>query len=265
MLPGLAHNTSSDGDGISASRPGNRSRGRLFLFVGMLVLFPFFVTVAYFATRSVLPEASMLRFAVSEGSSSFTQAQYFNVTSLQQVSGQLFPSLNSQSLASPFLVSPPTVDFVGILLVLAVAIAVVILWRGLRTRRVRTAPFEDTDNLLADQRRKLADILDGAVTRLNAGSAYRETVIRCYKLISELLEERSELDGSFLTAREFRERVTEKLKVESPYLNQLTELFEVARYSEREITADQSREAVACLSNLSEILKHPVLLVSDVK
>src|ERR1035438_6813850 len=137
MLPGLAHNTSSDGDGISASRPGNRSRGRLFLFVGMLVLFPLFVAVAYFATRSVLPEASMLRFAVSEGSSSFTQAQYFNVTSLQQVSGQLFPSLNSQSLASPFLVSPPTVDFVGILLVLAVAIAVVILWRGLRTRRVR--------------------------------------------------------------------------------------------------------------------------------
>jgi hypothetical protein len=231
----------------------------------LLALFPLLVAVAYFATRSVLPEASMLRFAVSQENLSFTQAQYFNVTSLQQVSGQLFPSLNSQTLVTPLLLNPPTIEFVGILLIVAVAIVVLIVWRGLRTRRGRTSPFEDTDNLLADQRRKLADILDGVVTRLNAGSAYRETVIRCYKMISELLEERSELDGSVLTAREFREQVTEKLKVESPYLNQLTDLFEVARYSEDEITADQSREAVTCLSNLSETLKHPVLLVSDVK
>jgi hypothetical protein len=67
----------------------------------LLALFPLLVAVAYFATRSVLPEASMLRFAVSQENLSFTQAQYFNVTSLQQVSGQLFPSLNSQTLVTP--------------------------------------------------------------------------------------------------------------------------------------------------------------------
>jgi hypothetical protein len=207
----------------------------------------------------------MLGFAVPQGGSTITQAQYFNVTSLQQVSGQLFPSLNSQALATPLLLNPPTVDFVGILLVAAVAIVALIVWRGLRTGRGRTAPFEDADHLLADQRRKLADILDGTAIRLNTGSAYRETVIRCYKMISELLEERSELDGSVLTAREFRERVTEMLKVDSPHLDELTELFEVARYSESEITEWQSREAANCLSSLSESLKQPLQLVRDVK
>ncbi len=243
MHAALAHNTPSDEARPSTSKAGERSRAQLFLFVGMLILFPLFVAVAYFATRSVLPEASVLKLAVSQGNSSFTQAQYLNVTSLQQVSGQLFPSLNSQTLASPLLVNPPTVDFLGVLLVLTAAVVVLIVLRGLRTRRSRTAPFEDADNLLADQRRKLADILDGAVTRLNAGSGYRETVIRCYKMISDLLEERSELDGSVLTAREFRKLVTERLMVDSPYLDQLTDLFEVARYSDHEITVEESRES----------------------
>jgi hypothetical protein len=231
----------------------------------LLLLFPLFVAVAYFATRSVLPEASVPGLAVPQGGSAITQAQHFNVTSLQQVSGQLFPSLSSQALATPLLVNPPAVEFVGMLLVAAVAIVALIVWRGLRSGVGRTAPFEDDGHLLADQRRKLADILDGTAIRLNTGSAYRETVIRCYKMISELLEERSELDGSVLTAREFRERVTEMLKVDSPHLDELTELFEVARYSESEITEWQSREAANCLSSLSESLKQPLQLVRDVK
>jgi len=223
------------------------------------------VAIAYFATRSVLPEASLLKFAVSQGNSSLIQAQYLNVTSMQQVSGQLFPSLNPQTLAVPLQVNPPSVDFVGLLLVTVAAVVILIFWRGLRTRRVRTAPFEDSGNLLAEKRRKLAEILDGAVKRLNAGSDYRETVIRSYRTISELLEERSELDGRVLTAREFKAQVTEKLKVDSPYLDLLTELFEVARYSDHEITVEDSRAAVACLTDLSEALKQPLLLVSDVK
>jgi hypothetical protein len=265
VRPAPAHGIAADeNDPPPQARSGDGTRTRVALFLGVLV-FPLLVVVAYFATRTLLSGPSALEFAVSQGESSATQVQSFNNTSLQQVAGQLFPSLSSQSLANPLLLNLPTIDFAGVLLVVVVAVVVLIAWRGLSARRLRTAPFEDAGNLIADNRRKLTAILDAAVARLNTGSAYRETVIQCYKMISELLEERSEVDGRVLTAREFRARVSEKLKIDSPYLAQVTELFEIARYSEQEITMGQSQEAVACLSNLSASLKQPVLSVSGVK
>ena len=87
-----------------------------------------------------------------------------------------------------------------------------------------------------------------------------------YKLIAELLEERSDVDGKVLTAREFKKRVSEKLKIDSPYLAQVTELFEVARYSvQEEITVEQAQQAAICLSNLSAPLKETVAPASEIR
>src|SRR5208282_6573082 len=156
MQAALARDNASDAAPRASPQPDGRSQTRVVLLLGMLVVLPVLVAIAYFATRSVLPEASLLKFAVSQGNSSLIQAQYLNVTSMQQVSGQLFPSLNPQTLAVPLQVNPPSVDFVGLLLVTVAAVVILIFWRGLRTRRVRTAPFEDSGNLLAEKRRKLA-------------------------------------------------------------------------------------------------------------
>jgi hypothetical protein len=157
------------------------------------------------------------------------------------------------------------INLVEVLLIVTVGVAALIVWRGLSTRRGRTTPFEDDGDLLAERRRKMAAILDAAAAKLNSGSSYRETVIQCYKMISELLEERSDVDGKVLTAREFRRRVSEKLKIDSPYLDQVTELFEVARYSVNDITEEQAKQAAVCLSNLSAPLKETVSPVSDIR
>jgi len=265
MTMTLGRDAAMDEGSVPPDRPDEWSRARVAVFLGMILAFPLLVVVAYFATRSVLPGLSMLESAVPQGSSAVTVVQSFNDTSLQQVTGQLFPSLNSQSLATPLLVNLPAVDFVGVLLFATATILVLVLWRGLNARRGRTTPFEDPGDLLEGNRRRLATILDETVARLSTGSSYRETVIQCYKMISELLEERSAVDGRVLTPREFRTRVSEKLKVEPSSLAQATELFEVAKYSDQEITVEQSQDAVACLSNLSASLKQPALSVGGVK
>ena len=227
-------------------------------------MFPLLVLVAYLATRTVLPGSSALEFAVSEGNpSSLTSVQSLNDTSPQQVAGRLFPPLSSQSLANPLLVKLPgttAIDLIGALLIVTAVVVVLMAWKGLGTRRRRTTPFEDAGDLLGDNRLKLAAILDTTVARLNSGSAYRETVIQCYGKISDLLEARTDVDGRVLTAREFEAQVSGKLGIESPYLADATRLFELARYSDQEITAEQSREAADCLSNLSASLKQPPLI-----
>ena len=110
---------------------------------------------------------------------------------------------------------------------------------------------------LARKREQFAAVFDATAASLDAGSPYRETIIRCYKMVSDLLEERSGVNGKVLTPREFEARISQQLRLDSVYLGQLTRLFEVARYSEQEITKAQSQEAVTCLSNLSSLLKQP--------
>lgn len=134
--------------------------------------------------------------------------------------------------------------------------------------RARTAPFSKGDaafeeeELLNDERERVASILDRTARELRSDSDYRGAVIRCYKLISQALEAKSSIDGRTLTASEFREVISERLKFDSPYLSKATLLFEVARYSEHPITLEDALEASECLSNLSEALREQVAPVS---
>ena len=247
---------------------GDRTRvaGRTFptrsvLLLGLSVLFPLLVVIAYVSTRGVLSGFSMLTVAVSQQSSLNVQLQSFDSSPLSHLTGQNFLPTGSSPLGGVFLVGLPGLDYLAVLVVVAAATMVVVVMRGLGRRRSRTAPFDVDEVGLEEGRERLAAILDAAAAKLSGGSSYRQTVIWCYRTTSELLEERSDVDGRMLTAREFEERISEKLKVDSPYLGELTGLFEVARYSDREVTEEQSREAVACLSNLSALLKTPAIAV----
>jgi hypothetical protein len=267
MCATIALGMAVDENNAPATQARGRFQVRVAFIVAMILIFPLLVFVAYFATRNVLPELSQLKFAFPQSSASITtQTPSFNNTSLNQATSQLFPSSSPSSL--PYLSSLlnlPRIDLVEVLLIVTAVVAVLIVSRSLSTRRRPTTPFEDDEDLLANKRREMAAILDAAAARLNAGSSYRETVIQCYKMIGELLEEKSDVDGRVLTAREFKTRVSERLKIDTPYLAQVTQLFEVARYSEQEITREQAQEAAACLSNLSAPLKEPVVSGSDIK
>ncbi len=210
-----------------------RTPGRLALILAAIVSLPLLVVLAYFATRSVLPRVASLKLTLPQNNGTAPPNGYLNVSSIQQARGQLFPSFNFPSLPNL-----PQINTVDLLLAATLAIVVVVLFRGLSDRKRPTAPFED--EALSDRRKRVASVLDEAARRLSSGSAYRETVIRCYSLISGLLEEESDVDGRVLTAREFERRVSEKLKIESPYLRQVTQLFELARYSEDEIDGGPS-------------------------
>ena len=68
-----------------------------------------------------------------------------------------------------------------------------------------------------------------------------------------MLEKRSTIEGRTLTAREFRGLVSKALELNStPYLDQVTELFEKARYSENESLSLK----LSCDSSLGEPERH---------
>ena len=58
-----------------------------------------------------------------------------------------------------------------------------------------------------------------------------------------------------MTPREFRQIVSQKLKFDSSYLGRVTSLFEIARYSQNEISQKEANDATECLSALSSELK----------
>jgi hypothetical protein len=234
---------------------------------GLLLLafvFPLLVVVAYLATRSALSYSSALEIAAGQGGPSTLRVQVLDNSSLQQLSGQPSSYLNPQSLTSYSVFGLPAISSMEILVAVAGAVAVLMIWRGLRVHVGHTAPFEDDGLFVGGRRAAAAEVLDAAARKLSSGSSYRETVIRCYKEFSEVLENASDLEGRVLTAREFEAQVVEKLRVEPAYLARMTRLFEVARYSEQEITLEQSRDAVVCLTEMSSSLRQPVLQIRGV-
>ncbi len=142
-----------------------------------------------------------------------------------------------------------------LVLIAAIVIAYVSIqsFRAIKHRRA-IKPLSDIDELI-NEREKVAAILDETVSKLSLGSNYRDTVLKCYKLIAETLEEKSSINGKALTANEFREIVSQKLKFDSEHLRRVTSLFEIARYSKSEITRENANEAMECLSTLSSELR----------
>jgi len=141
---------------------------------------------------------------------------------------------------------------VGII-VLLFAIVSFGIFRNLRSSTRLVLGFNPEEDL--KEREEVAKVLDDAVSKLEMGGEYQRTVLECYRQITEILEKKSAITGKTLTAREFKEMVSGRLGIDTPYLAEATELFELARYSEREITEDQAKAAIHCLSNLSNIIK----------
>jgi hypothetical protein len=87
---------------------------------------------------------------------------------------------------------------------------------------------------------------------LREGGNLRETIIRCYASMSEILkEERGWERGSAMTTQEFEAFLTDEgLPRES--VHALTRLFDEARYGRREPLEGNEAEAIACLDAILE-------------
>jgi hypothetical protein len=231
------------------SESGRRAK---FAIIVAIIAFPVTVLFAFYSSLKVVATNGPLFNFLNLGSQGVNVNGTFNptITSVELnasaiQSSQQFPNFfPSISIPSSYLIAVIVIVF------LIVGLAIV---RNVRQQKI-VAGFGEAEDF-ETKRIEVANLLDDAVSELRRGNEYRMTVLECYRRISELLEAKSSIDGKPLTAREFEKTVSTILKLETPYLSQVTNIFEIARYSRREITKDDADLAIESLSNLSSVLR----------
>lgn len=124
---------------------------------------------------------------------------------------------------------------VAILLTVIILSTLYLLWR--RNRQPK-------DDALADLAREAQDALDD----IQAGGSLRNAVIRCYYEMSRVISEKRNIQrGATMTSHEFEEHLVKTGLPPTP-IQQLTRLFEDARYGDRDPGPAEEQRAVACLS-----------------
>lgn len=127
----------------------------------------------------------------------------------------------------------------GLAVVLTVVIVTTlyILWRRRR--------LEQDDTLL-----ELARGAQEALDDIQAGGSLRNAVIRCYAEMSRVIREKRNIErGITMTSHEFEEQLVKAGLPQKP-VYELTQLFEDARYGNRDPGPAEEQRAVACLSSI---------------
>ena len=111
-------------------------------------------------------------------------------------------------------------------------------------RRIEQANIAAEQQALAEQAAETA-------ARIRQGRSLQGEVIRCYREMDQLLSRRRRVKPTYLTPREFADSLGE-LGIEITHIRQLTEMFELVRYGERD---DQcmAQQALACLDKLQSV------------
>jgi hypothetical protein len=131
----------------------------------------------------------------------------------------------------------------------AAALAVCLAWIAWRLLRRPQSTGEAT------VARQAAQAAQTALADWQSGSPLAGVIIRCYREMSELVaEKRSVQRAADMTPREFVRRL-EKAGVPAQPAQQLTTLFELARYSTEPLGAPEEAAAQACLNALAEALE----------
>ena len=218
-----------------------------------LVAFPILIMIVFYSSRTLTPSLSKMQFSLPAGNASAIPITEHNST--YTLSRPIFNGTEPSFLNLSF-PALPQITYSEILATVAVIVVTLVCLQAFRiiSSRRSIKPVSNFD-LLTEERNRVATIIDETVRRLSLGSTYRDTVLKCYKLIAETLEARSSLDGKALTASEFMKLVSKRLRINSSNLARATTLFEVARYSENEVTKENASEAIECLSNLSSEIK----------
>jgi hypothetical protein len=113
--------------------------------------------------------------------------------------------------------------------------------------------FEAQGEASAARERATATVVD-AIERLELGEDVRATVLRCFHRFCELLGARG-VEGQFsLTPREIERLAVERLHVSGDAADELTSLFEEARYSVHELEEGHRERALRSLERIRSAL-----------
>jgi hypothetical protein len=221
---------------------------------------PLIIVIAFSASIHVTPAVSPLFSVGSAGPQSFGQSTTVTTVTLNSTLTVTIGT-NHGTLQGPetlqglnFSLPPIPPSYIVALIVVLFAVVTFGIARNLRAPRV--TGFDVEEALEQEKRAEVSQALDALISKLRQGGEYREAVLECYHKISSILEAKSKVAGTWMTAREFEKIASDRLGLhDNPYLSEATRLFEVARYSEHEVTKSEADSAVECLSNLSLILK----------
>jgi hypothetical protein len=128
---------------------------------------------------------------------------------------------------------------IGVALVLTIVImtTLYILWRRRHLAQ---------DDTLIELAREAQDALDD----IQAGGSLRNAVIRCYAEMSRVISEKRNIQrGMTVTSHEFEAHLVKAGLPKAP-VQELTHLFEAARYGDHDPGPTEEQRAVACLSSI---------------
>jgi hypothetical protein len=146
-----------------------------------------------------------------------------------------------------FTAAPPPWLGLVLSLVIALIIAGVVVGLVLFVVRRRRPP----ETALQELARSAQDALDA----LHGGADVKNTVIRCYLEMSQVVRERRGLQRhADMTPHEFQAEL-EKAGLPDEPVRQLTRLFEDVRYGDRPASEREGQQAVACLRAIAAAAK----------
>lgn len=104
---------------------------------------------------------------------------------------------------------------------------------------------------------QLGQEAQSAVDSLQEGSNFKDTIIRCYAQMSQILRDQRGIEReSAMTPREFEQLLKKKGLPDQP-VQQLTQLFEEVRYGKKTVGAQGERRAIESLTEIVRFCKNP--------
>jgi len=106
------------------------------------------------------------------------------------------------------------------------------------------------------EKEEVSEIVRRTMEELWTGNDPRSSIIRCYGDMCSLLEKRPAIvDSPALTPREFLDEAEERIPVSKEGLEELTFLFEEARYSPHELSEEMVERAKTALESIQKELE----------
>ena len=107
---------------------------------------------------------------------------------------------------------------------------------------------------------RLADEAQDAIDAIHAGGNIRDTVIRCYVQMTQVLAvERNLRREEDMTPHEFEQILLTKLKLPETPVHRLTSLFEAVRYGDYHPGKREEMEAIDSLTAIASACKSATL------
>jgi len=143
--------------------------------------------------------------------------------------------------------APPWVNTLVIILLVGLIVAIVV---GIylyveRQRRRRLSALD-----------QVAEQAQDAIDKIRAGADFNSTILQCYYEMNRIINEELEVRRSgSMTARDFEDYLIDKGIPYRP-IDDLTKLFERARYSNRPPAPSEENVAVQALTDLVDAVRH---------